>query len=118
MSNAAEIAERYLASWNETDAKRRRELIARAWSEDANYVDPLMRGAGHDGIDAMIAGAQQQFPGYRFALAGKAEGHNDRIRFSWSLAAAGAAPVAHGTDFGIIGADGRLESVTGFLDQH
>jgi hypothetical protein len=59
--------------------------VARAFSVDASYVDPMMRGAGHDGIDAMIAGAQGQFPGYRFELDGTPDGHNDVVRFSWTL---------------------------------
>jgi hypothetical protein len=117
MTNAAEIADRYIALWNETDADRRRELIAQAWTETARYIDPMMQGAGHDGIDAMIAGVQQQFPGHGFSLVGQPDGHADRIRFSWKLAAGGAPVVAQGTDFAVIAADGRLESVTGFLDQ-
>ena len=66
MPDHKDIVDRYLAIWNETDATRRRALIARTWTEDATYVDPVMRGAGHDGIDAMVAGAQAQFPGFEF----------------------------------------------------
>jgi hypothetical protein len=115
MSNPTEIANRYIALWNETDAGKRRTLIAKAWTEDATYVDPLMKGDGHAGIDAMIAGVQQRFAGHSFALRGTPEGHNDRIRFSWSLANGGA-PVAHGTDFALVTGDGKLKAVTGFLD--
>jgi hypothetical protein len=32
--------DRYIAIWNETDAKRRQDLIAQTWTEDATYVDP------------------------------------------------------------------------------
>ena len=76
----ANIATQYLAVWNERDAAARRALVARAFSVDASYVDPMMRGAGHDGIDAMIAGAQGQFPGFRFELDGTPDGHNDDMR--------------------------------------
>jgi hypothetical protein len=116
-TNAVDIAARYIAAWNEPDQARRRALIAGAWTEDARYVDPLMRGDGHDGIDAMIAAVHLRFAGHRFALTGTPEGHNGRIRFSWVLGAEGEAPVAHGTDFALLAADGRLESVTGFLDR-
>jgi hypothetical protein len=95
ISNATDIANRYIGLWNETDAQRRRALIARAWTEDASYVDPLMKGEGHGGIDAMIAGVQERFPGHRFSLRGDPEGHNDRIRFSWTLVE-GTTPVAAG----------------------
>src|SRR5215472_10054866 len=66
MSNATEIANRYIALWNETDSGKRRALIAKAWTEDANYVDPLMKSEGHAEIDAMIAGVQQRFAGHHF----------------------------------------------------
>jgi ketosteroid isomerase-like protein len=116
MSNPSHIAAQYLAVWNQRDAAARRALVARAFTLEASYLDPMMRGAGHDGIDAMIAGAQSQFPGLRFELDGTPDGHHDVVRFSWTLAAPGGAPVARGTDIAELGADGRLARVTGFLD--
>ncbi|NRR33378.1 nuclear transport factor 2 family protein [Oxalobacteraceae bacterium] len=116
MHNPAHIAEQYLAVWNERDASSRRALVARAFGLEASYLDPMMRGSGHDGVDAMIAGAQQQFPGYRFALDGTPDGHNDVVRFSWTLGLPGADPVAHGTDVAELQPDGRLCRVTGFLN--
>jgi hypothetical protein len=115
-SSASAIAERYLAIWNERDAAARRARIAQLFAPGASYLDPMMKGSGIDGIDAMIAAAQQQFPGYRFSLHGDPDGHNDVVRFSWALAADGAAPVANGTDVAWIDADGRLRQVTGFLN--
>ena len=41
MTDAAEIADRYIALWNETDPARRHALLAECWSEAAAYVDPL-----------------------------------------------------------------------------
>src|SRR3546814_18767947 len=89
MTTPADLAERYIAMWNETDAGRRRALIAGLWAADATYVDPLMRGEGVAGIDAMVAGAQQNFPGLVFSLAGKAEEVADRLRLSWPLGPVG-----------------------------
>src|SRR5258708_36072582 len=65
MSNANEIVVRYLAAWNEPEPKRRRELGAKAWTEDGTYVDAARDGRGHESLDAMIATAQSHFPGYR-----------------------------------------------------
>ena len=42
MTDTTEIIERYFAMWNETDAERRRGLIAKTWTEDAHYVDPML----------------------------------------------------------------------------
>ena len=78
MTAPMELIDNYIAIWNEADAKRRRALIASAWTEDATYVDPVMRGVGHNGIDAMISGAQAQFPGFEFRALGAPDAHGDR----------------------------------------
>jgi hypothetical protein len=79
-------------------------------TDDASYGD------GIDGIAAMIAGAQQQFPGHGFALRSGPDAHHDRVRFSWTLAPDGGEPVTAGTDFATLAPDGRLRAVTGFLE--
>ncbi|HYF65441.1 MAG TPA: nuclear transport factor 2 family protein [Herpetosiphonaceae bacterium] len=111
-----DVIDSYFAMWNETDAERRRALIAQAWAEDASYVDPVMSGAGHAGLDAMVAAVQDRFAGHRFQRTGPIETVQDRLRFTWELAAAGAPPVVKGTDFGQLAGDGRLQSITGFFD--
>jgi hypothetical protein len=117
MAEVADIVETYIASWNETDPSRRRALIGQTWSDDAQYLDPLMSGAGPDGIDAMIAAAQQGFPGHRFELTFGPDAHNDRVRFAWRLVGEGGGrAVAAGVDFGTLAEDGRLRAVTGFLE--
>ncbi|HJQ55814.1 MAG TPA: nuclear transport factor 2 family protein [Vineibacter sp.] len=116
MSNPVDLIDRYIAAWNETDTGRRRELIARTWTEGATYLDPLMASEGHAGIDAMIGGVQAKFPGLRFSLTGKVDAFQDRVRFSWALAPAGGDALVKGTDFAVIAGD-RLQAVTGFLDQ-
>ncbi len=109
------VVETYIASWNEGDAARRRELVAAAFTHDARYVDPLMSGAGTDEITAMIGAAQAQFPGHRFELSFGPDAHNDVVRFAWQLVGANG-PVAGGIDFATLADDGRLRNVTGFLE--
>jgi hypothetical protein len=120
MTDATNIAARYIDLWNEKAPDRRRELLAANWARDAKYVDPLMSGDGHDGIDAMIAGVQQRFPEFRFRLIGEPNGYGDhvrfRVRFSWGLGPDGVDSPIKGTDFAVI-RDGRIQSITGFLDQ-
>jgi len=116
MNTSIELVDRYIAMWNATDTEDRRDLVAGAWTETASYLDPLMEGRGHDGIDAMVEGIQQRFPNHRFRRTSDVDAHNDRVRFNWELAAADEPPLARGVDFGVVAADGRLESITGFLD--
>ena len=122
--NPGKIANAYIAVWNETDPARRRALIGEGWTEDARYVDPIMQGQGRDQISGLIAGVHARFPGFRFALLGQPDGYGDHVRFSWGLGPDGAdSPIKgtdfspiKGTDFAVV-ADGKLQSVTGFLDQ-
>jgi len=117
MTSRTDLVDRYIAMWNETDAQRRRELIARTWTEAATYVDPMLKSEGRDGIDAMVAAVQAKYPGHTFRRTGDVDAHNDRIRFAWELAPAGGPALVRGVDFGVIGGPGeRLAAVTGFFD--
>jgi SnoaL-like protein len=117
MADVRTVVDGYIAMWNETGDDERRAIIATTWADDATYLDPLMSGAGAEGINAMVAGAQEQFPGCRFELTEGPDHHHDRVRFSWRmLGANGDAPVARGVDFATLAGDGRLRSVTGFLE--
>ena len=86
MSDLISLIDSYIDIWNEPDASYRRALIARVWTEDAKYVDPLMQGDGHEGIDAMVQAVQERFPRHRFRRIGNVDAFQDRVRFAWSLA--------------------------------
>ena len=116
MTDVNTVASRYIDLWNERTPSRRRELLAANWTHDAKYVDPLMSGDGHDGVDALIAGVQQRFPDFRFHLLGQPNGYGEHVRFSWGLGPDGGDSPIKGTDFAVV-EDGRIRRVTGFLDQ-
>jgi hypothetical protein len=117
MSEFTDVAQRYLSAWNETDPAARQERVAALWAADGSYVDPLAEVRGPDRIAALIAGVQDQFPGFTFRLAGDVDGHHRLARFSWELGPAeGPAPVA-GSDVVTLDEDGRVTSVLGFLDR-
>lgn len=116
---ATDSIDRYLAAWNATDPSTRRDAIAAAFTPDARYVDPLADVTGHDGVDALIAGAQEQFAGLTFSRGEVFDAHHDVVRFTWHLGPAGGAddPVVIGFDVAEIAGDGRLRTVHGFLDK-
>jgi hypothetical protein len=116
MTEAAAIAEHYIATWNEADSERRNALLAKNWTENATYVDPLAQVRGHAEIGALIGSVQQRFPGFRFTLASKVDSYDDKIRFSWALGPETDRDMIKGTDFVVV-EGGRLKSVTGFLDK-
>ena len=96
MNPLTELIDRYIAIWNETDATRRTALIAESWHEAATYIDPLMRGEGHEQINALVEAVH--------------------ARFSWGLGPTGGEHLIKGTDFAVL-EGGRLKSVHGFIDQ-
>lgn len=117
MNAHTDLIDRYFDAWNETDAARRRELIAATWAGDADYRDPLMAGTGHDGIDAMIRAVQERFAHHTFRRTTQVDAFANRLRFSWELNTPAGVALVKGSDFGVVDADGRLQTVTGFLDQ-
>jgi len=116
-ADATALIDRYIAVWNETDTARRRALIAQTWTPDARYLDPLMAGAGREGIDAMVQAVQEAYPGNRFRRTSEVDLHHDRVRFGWTLGPDGGPALAQGIDFAVIAPEQLLASVTGFLDQ-
>lgn len=116
MTDSNTIARRYIDLWNERMQSRRREILSQNWTTDAKYVDPLMSGDGLDGVDALIAGVQQRFPDFKFKLIGEPNGYGDHVRFCWGLGPDGGDSPIKGTDFAVL-KEGRIRSITGFLDQ-
>jgi hypothetical protein len=116
MTDAQSIAQRYIDLWNQRDGAKRLEILAASWTGDARYTDPLATVRGAAEISALIGGVQQRFPEFSFALLGKVDGFGDNVRFSWGLGPKGADAPIKGTDFANV-KNGKIESVTGFLDQ-
>lgn len=112
-----DAVQRYFAAWNAATPEELEKAVAAAFTEDATYTDPLADVRGHEALAAAISGAQRQFPGFTFRPAGAVDGHHDLARFGWELVAAdGSAPVA-GSDVIALADDGRISSVSGFLDR-
>jgi hypothetical protein len=117
MRNVNETVISYLATWNERDPARRRDLVANTWTEDGGYVDAHRQAAGHDAIDTLVGKTQDQFPGYRVNLVSDIETHSDFVRFSWAAGGVPEAPLyLAGTDFVELAPDGRIKTVVGFTD--
>ncbi len=113
-----DAVERYFAAWNAATPEELAKAVAAAFTEDADYTDPLAAVRGRDELADAISGAQQRFPGFVFRQTGTTDGHHSLVRFSWELVAPadGSAPVA-GSDVAVLAADGRISAVGGFLDR-
>jgi ketosteroid isomerase-like protein len=115
-----ELVERYLDTWNETDANARGEALASVWADDAEYVDPLAAVSGRDEISDLIGTVQQQVPNHVFRLSAVSDVdvHHNVMRFWWELVpTSGGEPLAIGFDVAVTRNDGRIGRVVGFLDK-
>jgi hypothetical protein len=112
-----DLADRYIAAWNETDPAARRRLVDASWAEDARYTDPLVAAEGRDAVDATLGAVQAQFPGLVFRLGGPVDAHHDIARFTWELGPAEGEALVVGFDVLVADAEGRIAQVHGFLDK-
>ena len=116
MWDAASVAKAYLDTWNEPSLQKRREVLEKHWLEDAQYVDPMMSGVGHEQISGLVSAVHERFPRFSFRLTGVPNGYGDYVRLSWSLGADGEVPPIEGSDVVRV-RQGRIHSVVGFIDR-
>jgi hypothetical protein len=118
MSDITTTVDRYIALWNETSHEARMTAIAEVFTAEAIYTDPLADVGGYDGIEAVVAGAQAQFPGYAFKLLDAVDSNHNIARFTWELVpAAGGESLVIGADVAVFGEDGKIRAVYGFLNK-
>ncbi|MCK9894165.1 nuclear transport factor 2 family protein [Frankia sp. AgB32] len=117
MSMHTDAVQRCLAAWNAApdDVEK---AVAMTFTDAATYTDPLADIRGQDAITDTIRGVREQFPGFEFRAVGTPDAHHHIARFSWELVSRedGSAPVA-GFDVITLAEDGRVSSVSGFLDR-
>lgn len=115
MSELNTTIDTYLAAWNETDAARRAELVARVWSTDGRLIDPPLAAEGHREICDMAAALHAQFPGHTFRRSTGVDAHHGHLRFGWELVGPDGAVALVGLDTGELAPDGRLRRIVGFF---
>jgi hypothetical protein len=127
---AEELADRYLALWNEPDAGRRRRTIAELWTQDArHFVQPpqeiraiaarpgigltaILEARGHEEIEARVASAHEHWvgsEGLRFRRRDDAEQLDDVLKFHWEALDKDGELFAVGLHVLVLAADGRIE---------
>ena len=112
----ADIIERYVRFWNAEFAGDQRRLADLAFTDDVAYHAPIgvIRGA-----DALI-GFRNEFShrmgAVEFRLSAEPDVLDDRARLRWEVLVEGQS-FAAGTDVVLLAEDGRISSVSAFLDR-
>jgi len=132
-----EFIDRYVAVWNEPDAKLRRNAIRELWSEDAihvlgappeiqeaaeriGFVSTTLQARGHDELEARVTRAYEEFvaPGtYRFRSRPDAARLHNVVKFTWEMATGSGEVAGVGLEIFILGADGRIDSEYQFIER-
>jgi hypothetical protein len=128
--SAAELAERYLALWNEPDADRRRRMIAELWTEEGRHIlqppqeiraiaarpglgmTAILEARGHEEIEARAASSYEHWvgsEGLSFRGRDDAERLGDVVKFHWEAVAKHGEVFAVGLVVLVIAANGRIE---------
>jgi hypothetical protein len=127
---AAALAARYLALWNEPDAARRRRMVAGLWTEDgAHILQPpqemreiaarpgmglaaRLEARGHAEIAARATSAYEHWvgsEGLSFRGRDDVERLGDVVKFHWEAVAGDGEVSGAGLNFLVLAADGRIE---------
>jgi hypothetical protein len=137
MSEATQLANRYMALWNEPDADRRRRMIAELWTEDGSQIlqppqemraiaaspglgmAATLQARGHAELDARAATSYEHWvasEGLSFRGRDDVERLGDVVKFGWEAVARDGEAVAGGLNVLILAGDGRIERNYTFVD--
>src|SRR5918993_757029 len=125
--SAAELAQKYLALWNEPDADRRRRMIAGLWTEDGRHIlqppeeirgiaarpglgmTANLEARGYEEIEARAASAYEHWvgsEGLSFRGRDDADRIGDVVKLHWEAVAQDGTVFAVGLSFLLLAADG------------
>ena len=125
-----ELADRYLALWNEPDADRRRRMIAELWTPDGRHIlqppqeiraiaerpgiamTAILEARGYEEIEARAASAYEHWvgsEGLSFRGRDDAERLGDVVKFHWEAVDKDGESFGVGLNFLVLAANGRIE---------
>lgn len=111
---AQDLAERYVAVWNETDDARRREQIAQLWPADGTHFVGQRDVRGHAALEQRVLGSHVKNVregDHLFRAAPGARALQDVVTFRWEMTPAGRDEVvAAGLEFVILDDQGRIRA--------
>ncbi|MEV0720510.1 hypothetical protein [Asanoa sp. NPDC050611] len=136
MDTHADLADRYIAVWNEPDAQRRRALVGELWSADGTHqmhppeevrtvadrfgVTPRLTAHGHAELESRVTKAYEEFvaPGrYLFRPQDTGTRVHDALKFRWEMVDRSDGTVAAvGLEVLLLEPDGRIRMDYQFIE--
>jgi hypothetical protein len=134
---AKQLADRYMALWNEPDADRRRRMIAELWTEDGSQIlqppqemraiaaspgiglAATLEARGHSELEARATSSYEHWvgsAGLSFRARDDAQRLGDVVKFHWDAVADDGSTAAVGLNVLVLAADGRVRRNYTFVD--
>lgn len=137
MSNPIELADRYVAVWNEPDAGARRAAVAELWTADGVHIlqpglEVLKSAAGlgmtasfeargHDALAERIRIAHEEFVAtgkFVFRRRNDVAQLRDVVRFTWEMVPPGSdEAVGGGMEILVLDGSGRIQADYQFIER-
>jgi hypothetical protein len=132
-----ELADRYVAVWNEPDPDRRRAAVAELWTEDgAHILQPLeeiaeiaarpgmgltakLEAVGHAALEARVTSAYEEFIAPRefsFRRRDDVARLADVVKFRWQMVSKDGEVACVGLEFLVLAHDGRIRRDFQFIE--
>ncbi len=136
-THAAQLADRYVALWNESDADERRRMIGELWTESGSQtLQPPMEmrelaagpgiglaatleARGHTELQARATASYEHWvasEGLTFRGGEDAERLGDVVKFRWEAVGQDGDTLASGLNVLVLAADGRIERDYTFVE--
>ena len=117
--NAQQLAEHYVAVWNEPDPEARRDAIAQLWLPDGAHYVTTREARGYAALEQRIIGSHDKNvrdAGFMFRAVKNAQALRDMVTFNWEMIRPSSTDVlAVGLEFLQLDADGRIASDFQFI---
>ncbi len=136
-NEAEQLADRYLALWNEADPERRRRMIAELWTEDGSQIlqppqemreiaasaglgmAATLEARGHAELEARAATSYEQWVGSaRLSFRRRDDVYRlqEVVKFHWEAVSPDGEVTAVGLVFLVLGTDGRIRHDYVFIE--
>ena len=136
-NEAEQLADRYLALWNEADPERRRRMIAELWTEDGSQIlqppqemreiaasaglgmSATLEARGHAELAARAATSYEQWVGSaRLSFRRRDDVYRlqEVVKFHWEAVSPDGEVTAVGLVFLVLGTDGRIRHDYVFIE--
>jgi hypothetical protein len=112
MNQAQELADRYVAVWNEPDPAERRRTVVTLWAPEGVHYMGTREARGYDALEERVKGSHEKNVrggGHLFKRVKSAQSLRNVVTFNWEMVSAKSGETAAvGSGFLVLDERGRI----------